>query len=441
VLETGEPYRWERKTPDGCVINAYDFPLTDVDGSPLVLEMGIDITEQRRAEEDRVRLEEQLRQAHKMEAIGTLAGGIAHDFNNLLAVIIGNTELALDEVADEDNIRHNLMQIFKASKRGRDLVKQILQFSRKSDKQRKPTDIVPLVKETFRLLRSSIPASVEMKLDLLTDAAATFADPSEVQQILMNLGNNAEHAMREHGGTLAFGVEEKTYLPDDHVPVSDMDSGTYVVVSVRDTGAGMTAETRKRVFDPFFTTKEVGEGTGMGLATVFALVRDLNGEITVSSKLGKGSTFHIFLPKANTEKQDHDERHTDSLKGGKESILLVDDEEALTESNRAMLERLGYQVTATTDSKEALELFSGDPMRYDVVITDQAMPHITGIRLAEKMLKIRRDVRVILCTGYSHTASPEKAKTVGISEFLMKPITKKQLAAAVRRVLDGRHDR
>lgn len=381
--------------------------------------------------------EARLRQAQKMEAIGTLAGGIAHDFNNMLAIIIGNVELALDELRGEGTIRNNLTQIFKASKRGRDLVKQILTFSRKSDLMRKPLEMAPLVKETFDLLRSSIPANIEMTLDIRAGDVAVSASPSEIQQIIMNLASNAEYAMRGSGGTLAFHFGEKTYFPGERLPEADMEPGDYLVLTVSDTGAGMTTETRKRIFDPFFTTKEIGEGTGMGLAVVYGIVRDLGGGIEVSSKPGRGTTFRIFLPKTLPEGQEQRE-DVESPRGGEERILFVDDEEAVAETNRRTLERLGYRVTAMTDGEKALELFLADPMKYDIVITDQAMPRITGTKLAEKMLAVREDVPIVLCTGYSHLVSSGKAKAIGIRDFLMKPIARKELGETIRRVLDDK---
>ncbi len=277
--------------------------------------------------------EARLRQGQKMETIGTFAGGIAHDFNNLLAIIIGNTELALDELP-KDGIRHNLMQIFKASKRGRDLVKQILTFSRRSDKMRKPVEIAPLLKETFELLRSSISTNVEMSLDMEVSDVAVFSMPSDIQQIIMNLASNAEHAMRG-GGTLAFRLTERTYPSGDDLPEADMEPGAYVALTVSDTGTGMTAGMRKRIFDPFFTTKEVGEGTGMGLAVVYGIVKDLDGGITVSSRPGKGTTFHVFLPKAVPGREEQHEE-AGSPRGGEERILFVDDEEAIAEATRTI---------------------------------------------------------------------------------------------------------
>lgn len=371
---------------------------------------------------EREQAESQLRQAHKMEAIGTLAGGIAHDFNNMLAVIFGNAELALEEVGDKDSVRNHLRQILKASKRGRDLVKQILTFGRKSDRQRQIVKIVPLVEETFALLRSSIPSNIEMLLDVQADDAATVAEPSEIQQIIMNLASNAEHAMRDNGGRLTFRIHEKTFVPGERFPEPETKPGSYVVLTFSDTGKGMTAETSKNIFDPFFTTKEVGEGTGMGLAVVYGIVQNLNGSITVYSRPGQGTEFNVFLPKVSSAESEEREEES-SVQGGKERLLFVDDEEPVAEINRALLESLGYRVTALTDSRKALRLFVENPMNYDLVITDQAMPHITGIQLAEEMLKVREDIPIILCTGYSHEASPERARAVGIRDFVMKPLS------------------
>jgi PAS domain S-box-containing protein len=424
----------ERKRAEEALRKAHDELETLVQQKTMELRQAYERLKEETREREQA--ESQLRQAQKMEALGALAGGIAHDFNNMLAVILGNTELALDEVQDENGIGHNLAQILKASRRGRDLVKQILTFSRKSNKKRNAIDMNSLLKETFRLLRSSIPANIEIALDMEAQDAATVADPSEIQQIIMNLASNAEYAMRDDGGKLTFRVHDQTYLPGDRLPAADMEPGDYVILTVSDTGAGMTAKTQEKIFDPFFTTKEIGQGTGMGLAVVYGILKNLNGAVTVHSEPGKGATFHVFLPKASPLREDRQEERG-LPPGGKERILFVDDEEAVAETGKAVLERLGYQVTATTDGEKALELFLEDTMKYDMVITDHAMPHITGIKLAEKMIKARKDIPIILCTGYSHTASPEGAKAIGIRGFLMKPVAKKELAETVRRVLDS----
>jgi PAS domain S-box-containing protein len=383
-----------------------------------------DLTEQ-------IMLEEQLRQSQKMEAVGTLAGGIAHDFNNILAIILGNAELAEDE-DDHRAIKQNIAQIVNASKRARELVRQILTFSRKNEQNRVNMRLIPLVEETYRLMRASIPSTIAIDLKITTDADIVFADSTEMQQILMNLVANAAHAMKD-GGRLRITLSDAAFDPSGPFPEPGMRAGEYIKITVTDTGTGMTAEVRKRIFDPFFTTKEVGYGTGMGLAVVYGIVKSHEGAITVHSRPGRGSTFNVFLPKPHTSEM-REVKDAEPIPRGTERILVVDDEEPVAATLRLTLERLGYRVTATTSPAEAWKLFREEG--YDVVITDQTMPGITGLELARKMLKARKSIPVILCTGFSETASPEKAESAGITEYLLKPVDKKELARTVRKVLD-----
>ncbi len=383
-------------------------------------------------------IEKQLQQAHKMEAIGTLAGGIAHDFNNMLAVIMGNAELALDDIGEE-GLRQNISQILKASKRSRDLVKQILTFSRKDGgKDKEPVAIVPLVKETFQLLKASLPATINIDLNVQTETdIVVLAQPSEVQQIVVNLANNAAHAMRENGGKLTIGLSSIT-LGSDSLPEENMRPGRYVKVTVRDTGSGMTQEVQRRIFEPFFTTKEAGQGTGLGLSVVYGIVKAHTGMIEAESEIGKGSTFTVLLPQAQQIVPDKEEETggVSSCEEG-EHILFVDDEPSVTDTTKTILERAGCRVSAFTDAGEALKAFTEHPQSFNLVITDQTMPGMTGISLAKEILAVRKDTPVILCTGYSETVSPEKAREVGIREFVMKPITKRELTEAMRRALDS----
>ncbi|MGD0230136.1 MAG: response regulator [Syntrophorhabdales bacterium] len=387
--------------------------------------------------EERERLNEQLQQSQKMEALGTLAGGIAHDFNNMLAVILGNAELVLDDVEGAYGARRNLEQIVKASKRARDLVKQILLFSRKGERGRKALRLTPLVKETYKLLRGTLPSTIHMELDLPAESDTILADPSGIQQILMNLATNAAYAMREDGGTMRISlsnvpVEESGARPDE-----EMTPGIYVKLTVEDTGTGMTDDVRRRIFEPFFTTKGAGEGTGMGLAVVYGIVKNLDGAITVASEQDRGSTFSVFFPRhdAQTEPERED---TGRIRGGSERILLVDDEPDIIETASQLFQRLGYRVTAVQSGTEALRVFLDDPSRFDLVITDQTMPDLTGIDLAGRILQVRSDTPVILFTGYSEAVSPDTARAAGISEFIMKPISKREVAETIRRLLDRR---
>jgi len=397
-----------------------------------ILALGNDVTERRR-------LEEQLRQSQKMEAIGALAGGIAHDFNNLLAAVIGFTEMAVDDVADRPPVQNYLKYVLRAAMRGRDLVRQILTFSRKAGHGRTPIAISPLVAETVQFLRASIPSTIEIKVSTTASSDIVLAAPIEIQQILMNLATNASLAMEGKGGVLEISLADIHVTPDSPVFEEDVRPGEYVQVMVRDTGTGIDPDVMKRVFEPFFTTRDIGTGAGMGLSVVYGIVSDLQGIITVESELGMGSTFQVFLPKADT-KQKEDQSEAQRTSTGTESILFVDDEDIVVAWGQEALERLGYLVTATTDPAEALKVFSSDPFRFDLVITDQTMPSMSGMRLAKKLLKIRPEVPIVLCTGYSANASPEKAKEAGIKQLAMKPLTRNELAHTVRCALDTRKE-
>jgi two-component system, cell cycle sensor histidine kinase and response regulator CckA len=391
--------------------------------------------DERNDRRERARLEERLRQAQKMEAVGTLAGGIAHDFNNILAAIIGFTELTIDDVPEGSLIKRNMNNVLKAGIRGRDLVKQILTFSRKGDPKRAPLRLTPVVQETFKLLRATTPTSVAMELHTHATSGEVLADSTEISQLLMNLGANAAYAMRDNGGLLEITLSDIEFRSDSHPPHPDLAPGAYVELLVKDTGSGMDAATKNRIFEPFFTTKERGQGTGMGLAVVHGVVQSLGGAITVSSEPGRGSTFTVFLPKVAHEEEAQPEIARE-VAGGKERILFVDDEEMLVEMAGEMLGRLGYEVVATTDAGEALRIFSGEPDRFHCVITDYTMPNVTGVELAKDLMKIRPDISIILCTGHSEMISQDKAHELGIREFAMKPLIKREIAETIRRVLD-----
>ena len=437
VLQTGSALRWERMTHAGDVMAVYDAPFTDVDGSPLVIEVSMDITDQRRAEKEKGVLEEHLRQSQKMEAVGTLAGGIAHDFNNMLAIILGNAELVLDDLNEASGTSRNVKQIVKASKRARDLTEQILTFSRKTERVSSPLKLKPVVKETYQLLRGAIPTTIKIELDLKAEDDIILADLSQIQQILVNLATNALHAMEKKGGVLTIGLANIALPGADPLPGVNLPPGKYACLSVRDTGAGMSDDVRRRIFEPFFTTKAQGKGTGMGLAVVYGIVRDHDGEITVESAPRAGTLFNVYLPLAHAEAASEQEDEGPAARGT-EHVLLVDDEPGILRITSQMLKGLGYMVTTAAGGPEAWDIFRKHPGRFRLVITDQVMPGLSGMGLAGKVFKAAPDVPVILITGYSETVSAEQAKRAGVSAFLMKPLTRKEVAETVRRVIDAK---
>ena len=384
---------------------------------------------------ERKNTEELLRQAQKMEAVGTLVGGIAHDFNNILAVIGINADMALQDLSGESSNRKRLELIAKAEQHGRDLVRQMLLFSRKSGKRPEALSLGLLLKETYKLLRASIPTTIDMKLLLKTESDLVFADPTQIRQVIMNLCTNAEQAMRGTMGNLEISLKKITFGSDDPLPDTEMSPGDYLVLSVKDTGSGMDEEVRRRIFEPFFTTKPAGEGTGLGLSVVYGIVKSHKGGITVATDPGKGSVFEVFLPKADKGLPVEVESH-ETIAKGNERILFVDDDELIVISVRNMLQSLGYTVTALTDSAEALKLFSENPSQCDLVITDYTMPLMTGETLGKEMLRIRPDIPVILCTGYNDLMSSEKAIAMGFRGFIMKPFTVREGSQLIRKALD-----
>jgi len=384
---------------------------------------------------DRKRLEVQLQQAQKMEAVGTLAGGIAHDFNNILGIIIGNTDIALYDMPEWNPARHNLDEIRKASFRARDLVKQILAFSRQSVQEKIPLKMSHIVNEALKMLRASLPTTIEIRQDIDPKSGTILGDPTQLHQVLMNLCTNASHAMQEEGGILGVSLVNRDIDRKEAAGYAELKPGPYIRLTVSDTGKGIDPGVIDRIFDPYFTTKGVGEGTGMGLAVIHGIVNKYGGAITVNSGVGKGTTFHLLFPRV--EKEVSQEIETPSpLPRGNESILFVDDEKAVVITMQGMLENLGYRVTARTSSIETLQAFRNNPDAFDLVITDQTMPNMTGKELAKKLLQLRPGIPIILCTGYSEQIDAEKAKEMGISAFVMKPIDMSKIADTIRKVLD-----
>ena len=394
-----------------------------------------DITDRKKAEQERLLLTDRLRQAQKMEAIGTLAGGIAHDFNNILSAILGYAEMAREDCLSGSVRLRDLDQVIQAGDRAKDLVKQILAFSRQAEAQKIPMRPFAIVKESIKLLRSSIPTTIDIQQAIEPQTDLILADSIQIHQIIMNLCTNAYHAMEETGGTLSVSLKNGFLSQQDLVTVSHVKPGKFVQLSIRDTGPGVTAGIQKRMFDPYFTTKDTGKGTGLGLAIVHGIVNSYGGFISCQSEIGVGTVFEISLP-AITETVIPEKVEIKLTSVGTERILLIDDESMLVEMSQAMLERLGYDVTVRMNSIEALTTFKNQPDAFDLVITDQTMPGMTGIDLARRMLQIRPNLPIILCTGYSNMISEEKIKSIGIKGFALKPMAKKEIANLIRQILD-----
>ncbi len=398
----------------------------------------LDITDLVTAEEKRKIMEAQLRHAQKMETIGTLAGGIAHDFNNILVPIIGYAEMSIDLVTSNDILKSNLEKILKASKRAKDLVQQILTFSRQEQKGLETVSIKNLVNEALRLLRSSLPSTIEIDVKIEKDTGYLLADPTQIHQVIMNLCTNAFHAMRENGGTLGIHLSNKVFDKDEAAKFSHLQANRpYVSLRVSDTGKGMDGTIITRIFEPFFTTKKVGEGTGLGLSAVHGIVLSHGGDIQVKSTPQVGTTFEIYFPQHTEKAEKFNNKISDKIPKGNEHILFVDDEVEIVLLYQQILESLGYVVTTFTESEKALELFQQNPDEFNLVITDHTMPHLTGTELSKKLLNIRPDIPIIMCTGYSESVTQEKAKQIGIREFILKPLTMSNIAKAIRDVLDS----
>ena len=393
-----------------------------------------DITESKKIEEDKKKLHGQLQQAQKMEAIGTLAGGIAHDFNNILSAVIGYAELGLNDAEKESSVYRNLHEVLRAAGRAKNLVTQILAFSRQAEQERKPVQVEPIVKEVLKFLRASLPTTIEIRQNIQSDSLI-MADPTQIHQILMNLCTNAGHAMRKKGGLLEVKLADIEVEADFAVDYLDLKPGAYLALEVSDNGHGIPGNVMDRIFDPFFTTKEKGEGTGMGLSVVHGIVGSFGGKISVSSEPGQGATFRIYLPVVS-KRQETSVETEEILPTGSERILFVDDEPALVNIGKQSLESLGYRVTVRTSSREALELFKAEPHRFDLVITDMTMPNMTGDDLARELIRINPQIPVILCTGYSAQIDQELAMGIGIRAFVSKPMLRREIGETIRKVLD-----
>jgi nitrogen-specific signal transduction histidine kinase/ActR/RegA family two-component response regulator len=394
---------------------------------PAVLNFLRDITHQKK-------IEAKLLQSQKMEAIGNLAGGIAHDFNNILASIIGFTELVLEDVDKNKIAADNLNEVLTAGKRAKSLVQQILTFARQSDEKKEPVVVSAIAKEVLKLIRSSIPTTIEIQSEI-NSTASILGNPIQVHQIIMNLCTNAAYAMAKYGGKLNFQLSEVRITDTDADLISDLPAGTYLKLSVSDTGCGIRSEILNTIFDPFFTTKGPGAGTGMGLSVVQGIVDNYGGTISIESELKKGTTVTVYLPTTN-EQAGETSPSVEDFSPCCERILFVDDEMPIVTIGRRILERQGYKVTTQTSSIEALKLFSSHPDEFDLVVTDLTMPKLTGDQLARELKKIRPNIPVVLCTGYSKQIDEKMAAEIGIKAFAYSPIVKKELTHTIRKVLD-----
>jgi len=382
-------------------------------------------------------LEEHLRQSQKMEALGTLAGGIAHEFNNILGTMLGYTQLSLDDNVEGTRSHRYMNEILKACHRAKDLVEQILKFSRQDKNVLLPLKLTPVVKEAVKFLRASLPSTVGVQVDTRAEKDTVLSNVTQVHQIVLNLCTNAAHAMKAKGGAVDVTLDNVNLETEDMDRYPDLNPGTYLRLTVSDTGHGMDRAVMEQIFNPFFTTKQPGEGTGMGLSVIHGIVNSYGGAITVDSELEKGTTFQVLLPITESDVEKTIEEST-VVPTGSESILLVDDDEALAGAGQQILERLGYKVDVRTSPVEALKAFRAQPEKYDLVITDKTMPDMTGQQFARELIGIRGDIPVILCTGYSEKVEEEEARASGIRECLKKPLMKQDIARTIRKVLDNR---
>ena len=383
------------------------------------------------------RSENQLQQVMKLQAIGTLAGGIAHDFNNILFPIVGFTELTMDDVSPDSQAKKNLEEVLKAANRAKELVQQILTFSRQNGQERKPLKVQFLIKEALKLLRATIPSSIEIHSSVDEDCGPVKGDPTQIHQVIMNLCTNAYHALQESGGKIEVKLKEVNLSYEQSLERVGMTVGRYIDLTVKDNGHGMPSEVLERIFEPYYTTKEQGQGTGLGLSVIHGIIKNHDGDIRVSSRPDAGSTFSVFLPVCDDKEVKIEAVETAKLTKGNERILLIDDEEQIIDFERRILEGLGYLVTSKTDSEAALKVFADRPDYFDLVITDMTMPKMTGDRLARRLMDINPKVPVILCTGFNEAITEEKALAMGIDKFVMKPVVKDELANTIRSVLDN----
>ncbi len=434
VYNSGNGTTFELPCDDGHI---FIITLQPITGSGYVNAYGLDITSNKKAEKEKMELELQFSQKQKMEAIGTLAGGIAHDFNNILSALLGYTELSLDDLPPEHPVHDNLEQILTCTNRAAKLVKQILTFSRKNEQEqeKQPVQVSAIVKEVLGMLRSSLPTTIKICRKINAEASKVQGNPTQIHQVLLNLCTNASHAMGQNPGTLEVGLDDVCFETQTRIADEYLAEGSYVKLSVSDTGCGMTPEILKRIYEPFFTTKSPNEGTGLGLPVVHGIVKSHGGAMNVTSTPGQGTTFEIYFPKLKAD--DLPEVHeVEPKKKDKKVILLVDDEDMIVNVTGQMLERLGYEVVAETNSLDALEQFQEKPDEFDLVITDQVMPNMTGTELAEKIFAIRQNMPVILFSGFPERICHEELQRIGIHHFIMKPINRQEFTTLIQEILN-----
>lgn len=422
----------ERKIPVEITCQVFE-----LNGEPVVLSMARDISERIQAEMVKSKLESQLLQVQKMEAIGSLAGGIAHDLNNILFPISGLSEMLLDEIPEDTPVYSKIYQIHLSAQRGSDLVKQILAFSRQSNVQKLPVRIQPIIKEVLKLFRATIPQQINLTSDIQPDCGIIFADPTQMHQVLMNLITNAYHAVEQQGGTVHVSLKESVREYNDPAS-SATQPGRYACLSVTDTGTGIDPQVIGRIFDPYFTTKEQGKGTGLGLSVVHGIIKESDGDILVDSRYGQGTTFEVYLPLIEISENRQGVSSNREKPTGSEKILFIDDELPIVKMVEKMLKKLGYAVTVQTDSQEALTLFKASPDRFDLVISDRGMPNMSGDRLAAELMAERSDIPIILCTGFCDEEEERRLLYMGVKGLLLKPVSSADLSTMVRKVLDRR---
>ncbi len=413
---------------DKCFFNVSSTVFVDESGSRSKLSVFRDTTEL-------IELQHRLQQAQKMEAIGNLAGGIAHDFNNILFPIIGMSEMMMEDLSAGSLEHKYANEIHKAGHRAKELVAQILAFSRQSDQKKMPIRFQNILEEVLKLCRATIPANIKIEQKIQRNCGFIMGNATQLHQVAMNLITNAYHALQEKNGKIIIVLEE---IEIDRTNLTDtgIHSGKYLLFTVSDDGTGMTDKVKNKIFEPYFTTKEQGKGTGLGLAVVYGIVKEYGGEIEVETQIGSGTIFSVYLPLTSKSENKGVAEIKTEIKMGHEHILLVDDDAAVANLEQQILERLGYQITLRTSSLDAVEVFRSNPDAFDIVITDMTMPNMTGDQLAEEILSIKPDIPIVICTGFSERINEEQAEAIGVKGFLMKPVVKSDLASMVRKVLD-----